>query len=189
MVNEVFSERLVDKNGSTGINSDVINVEGDRAFVLRVAQYKAESIEPFETVNADIEALVKRQKASAQLKADGEKLLAALQAGKGDEALKAADTQFGAVQTVSFLAPATDITGVAMKMTPPSEGKPTYAIAYDQKDNLLIVQLDKVTLGQPTADELNQLANEYRGAMSSAVNEALMLNLRTNAKIEVQSLE
>ncbi|HHR6224181.1 TPA: peptidylprolyl isomerase [Providencia alcalifaciens] len=189
VVNEVFSERLVDKNGSTGINSDVINVEGDRAFVLRVAQYKAESIEPFETVKADIEALVKRQKASAQLKADGEKLLAALQAGKGDEALKAADTQFGAVQTVSFLAPATDITGVAMKMTPPAEGKPTYAIAYDQKDNLLIVQLDKVTLGQPTADELNQLANEYRGAMSSAVNEALMLNLRTNAKIEVQSLE
>lgn len=189
VVNEVFSERLVDKNGSTGINSDVINVEGDRAFVLRVAQYKAESIEPFETVKADIEALVKRQKASAQLKADGEKLLAALQVGKGDEALKAADTQFGAVQTVSFLAPATDVTGVAMKMTPPAEGKPTYAIAYDQKDNLLIVQLDKVTLGQPTADELNQLANEYRGAMSSAVNEALMLNLRTNAKIEVQSLE
>lgn len=189
VINEVFSDRLVDKKGTTGINSDVINVEGDRAFVLRVTDYKAESTEPFETVKADIEALVKRQKASAQLKANGEKLLAELQAGKGDEALKAADTQFGAVQTVSFLAPATDVTGVAMKMTPPTDGKPTYAIAYDQKDNLLIVQLDKVTLGQPTADELSQLSNEYRGAMSLAVNEALMLNLRANAKIEVQSLE
>src|SRR5699024_1472075 len=45
VINEVFSDRLVDKKGTTGINSDVINVEGDRAFVLRVTDYKAESTE------------------------------------------------------------------------------------------------------------------------------------------------
>lgn len=32
----IFNGNLVDKNGPTGINSDVINVDGDRAFVIRV---------------------------------------------------------------------------------------------------------------------------------------------------------
>lgn len=189
VINEIFSERLIDKNGATGINSDVINVEGDRAFVVRVTQYKAEMTEPFDRVKSEIETLVKRQKAFTQLKADGEKLITELKAGKGDEALKAAGTQFGSVQTVSFIAPATDVTDVAMKMTPPIDGKPTYSIAYDKQDNLLVVQLDKVTLGQPTAEELSQLGSQYQAMMSSVVNESLMQNLRANAKIEIQNIE
>ncbi|MTC60166.1 peptidylprolyl isomerase [Providencia rustigianii] len=189
VINEIFSERLIDKNGATGINSDVINVEGDRAFVVRVTQYKAEMTEPFGQVKSEIATLVKRQKAFTQLKADGDKLITELKAGKGDEALKAAGTQFGSVQTVSFIAPATDVTDVAMKMTPPIDGKPTYSIAYDKQDNLLVVQLDKVTLGQPTAEELSQLGSQYQAMMSSVVNESLMQNLRANAKIEIQNIE
>ncbi|WP_265498760.1 peptidylprolyl isomerase [Providencia rustigianii] len=189
VINEIFSERLIDKNGATGINSDVINVEGDRAFVVRVTQYKAEMTEPFDQVKSEIATLVKRQKAFTQLKADGDKLITELKAGKGDEALKAAGTQFGSVQTVSFIAPATDVTDVAMKMTPPIDGKPTYSIAYDKQDNLLVVQLDKVTLGQPTAEELSQLRSQYQAMMSSVVNESLMQNLRANAKIEIQNIE
>ncbi|BBG61336.1 MULTISPECIES: peptidylprolyl isomerase [Providencia] len=189
VINEIFSERLIDKNGATGINSDVINVEGDRAFVVRVTQYKAEMTEPFDQVKSEIATLVKRQKAFTQLKADGDKLITELKAGKGDEALKAAGTQFGSVQTVSFIAPATDVTDVAMKMTPPIDGKPTYSIAYDKQDNLLVVQLDKVTLGQPTAEELSQLGSQYQAMMSSVVNESLMQNLRANAKIEIQNIE
>ncbi|MBP6123270.1 MULTISPECIES: peptidylprolyl isomerase [Providencia] len=189
VINEIFSDRLVDKNGSTGINSDVINVEGDRAFVVRVAQYKAETTEPFETVKSDIEALVKRQKADAQLKADGDKLVTELKAGKGDEALNAAGIKFTDAQKVSRLMPQTAIINAAMEMAQPVDGKATYATVRDEQDNLVIIQLDKVTLGQPTEEELSQLTREYQGAMSAAVNEALMLNLRSNAKIEVQNLE
>lgn len=189
VINEVFSDRLVDKNGSKGINSDVINVEGDRAFVVRVTEYKPENIEPFDTVKPEIEALVKRQKAEAELKATSEKLLAELKAGKGEEALNAAGIKFTDVQTVSRLMPQTAIINASMEMAEPAEGKPNYAIARDESDNYVIIQLDKVTLGQPTEDELKQLSREYQGAMSSAVNEALMLNLRENAKIEVLNME
>ena len=189
VVNEIFSERLIDKNGSTGINSDVINVEGDRAFVVRVTHFKAEMTEPFEKVKSDIEALVKRQKADAQLKAEGDKLVAELKAGKGDEALNTAGIKFGDVQKISRLMPQTAITNAVMEMPQPAEGKPTYTTARDEQDNLVIIQLDKVTLGQPTEEELSQLTREYQGAMSAAVNEALMLNLRSNAKIEIQNLE
>lgn len=189
VINEVFSDRLVDKNGSKGINSDVINVEGDRAFVVRVTEYKPESTEPFETVKPAIETLVKRQKADAELKAAADKLLADLKAGKGEEALTTAGVKFTGAQTVSRLMPQTATINTAMDMAQPVDGKPAYAIARDESDNYVVIQLDKVTLGQPTEDELKQLSREYQGVMSSAVNEALMLNLRENAKIEVLNLE
>ncbi|WP_369309987.1 peptidylprolyl isomerase [Providencia rettgeri] len=189
VINEIFSDRLVDKNGSKGINSDVINVEGDRAFVVRVTEYKPESTEPFETVKPEIEKLVKRQKADAELKATADKLLAELKAGKGEAALNAAGIKFADVQTVSRLMPQTATINAAMEMAQPVDGKPTYSIARDESDNYVVIQLDKVTLGQPTEDELKQLSREYQGVMSSAVNEALMLNLRENAKIEVMNLE
>lgn len=189
VINEVFSDRLVDKNGSKGINSDVINVEGDRAFVVRVTEYKPESTEPFETVKPAIETLVKRQKADAELKATADKLLADLKAGKGEEALSTAGVKFTDVQTVSRLMPQTATINTAMDMAQPVDGKPAYSIARDESDNYVVIQLDKVTLGQPTEDELKQLSREYQGVMSSAVNEALMLNLRENAKIEVLNLE
>ncbi|MFD1093391.1 peptidylprolyl isomerase [Providencia vermicola] len=189
VINEVFSDRLVDKNGSKGINSDVINVEGDRAFVVRVTEYKPESTEPFETVKPAIETLVKRQKADAELKATADKLLTDLKAGKGEEALSTAGVKFTDVQTVSRLMPQSATINVAMEMAQPVDGKPAYSLARDESDNYVVIQLDKVTLGQPTEDELKQLSREYQGVMSSAVNEALMLNLRENAKIEVLNLE
>ncbi|ELX8379272.1 peptidylprolyl isomerase [Providencia vermicola] len=189
VINEIFSERLVDKNGSTGINSDVINVEGDRAFVVRVTQYKPEQTESFETVKSQIEALVKRKKADAELKAEGDKLVAALKEGKGEAALSAANVKFTAPETVSRMMPQTPIIGAAMAMAKPSEGKVTYTTARDAQDNLVIIQLDKVIPGKASDEELAQLTKEYQGMMGSAVNEALMLNLREKAKVEVLNLE
>ncbi|MBG5920173.1 peptidylprolyl isomerase [Providencia stuartii] len=189
VINEIFSERLVDKNGSTGINSDVINVEGDRAFVVRVTQYKPEQTESFETVKSQIEALVKRKKADAELKAEGDKLVAALKEGKGEAALSAANVKFTAPETVSRMMPQTPIIGATMAMAKPSEGKVTYTTARDAQDNLVIIQLDKVIPGKASDEELAQLTKEYQGMMGSAVNEALMLNLREKAKVEVLNLE
>lgn len=189
IVNEVFGERLVNKNGSTGINSDVINVEGDRAFVVRVAQFKPEQTESLETVKSEIETLVKRQKAEAMLKAEGDKLVAALKEDKGEMALSSAGVQFGSPETVSRLMPQTPIIGAAMAMAKPIEGKATYVTARDAKDNLVVIQLDKVTPGKASENELAQLTKDYKDMMGAAVNEALIMNLRNNAKIEVLNLE
>lgn len=189
IVNEVFSERLVDKNGSTGINSDVINVEGDRAFVVRVAQFKPEQTESLETVKSEIETLVKRQKAEAMLKTEGDKLVAALKEDKGEAALSAVGVQFGSPETVSRLMPQTPIIGAAMVMAKPAEGKATYATARDEQDNLVVIQLDKVTPGEASENELAQLTNDYKDMMGAVVNEALIMNLRNKAKIEVLNIE
>ncbi|EKT54350.1 periplasmic folding chaperone [Providencia burhodogranariea DSM 19968] len=189
VVNEVFSERLIDKNGSTGINSDVINVEGDRAFVVRVSQFKPEQTESLETVKSDIETLVKRQKAEAMLKTEGDKLVVALKEDKGEAALSAAGVQFGTSETVSRLMPQTPVIGAAMAMAKPAKGKATYATARDAQDNLVVIQLDQVMPGKASESELTQLTKDYKDMMGAAVNEALIMNLRNNAKIEVLNLE
>ncbi|MEK2483734.1 peptidylprolyl isomerase [Providencia stuartii] len=185
VINEIFSERLVDQNGSTGINSDVIDVQGDRAFVVRVSQYAPEQTQPLEAVKSQVETLVKRQKANAALKAEGEKLVAALKEGKGDTA----NIQFSAPEKVSRLMPQTPVIGAAMAMAKPADGKATYTTVRDEKDNLVIIQLDKVIPGKASDKELEQLTANYRGMMGMAVNEALIQNLRNNAKIEVINLD
>ncbi len=81
------------KNGAPGSNSDIITVDGDRAFVLRISEHKAESVKPLAEVKAQVTDIVKRNKAEQQAKLDADKLLAALKAGKGDEAMKAAGAE------------------------------------------------------------------------------------------------
>lgn len=40
----VFGSSLAGENGTPGSNSDIITVDGDRAFVLRVAEHKAGAV-------------------------------------------------------------------------------------------------------------------------------------------------
>lgn len=42
----IFNGGLVGENGTPGSNSDIITVDGDRAFVLRVSEHKAEAVKP-----------------------------------------------------------------------------------------------------------------------------------------------
>nr|WP_314263458.1 peptidylprolyl isomerase [uncultured Moellerella sp.] len=188
IVSEVFSDRLIDKNGSTGMNSDMVNVEGDRAFVLRIEQYKPEAVEPFETVKAQVTELVQRQKAEAALQAEADKLLAELKAGKGEEAMKAAGIQFDAARTVTRLEQ-NSVVNAAFSITEPQDGKPSFDVAADGLGNLVIIQLDKVIPGKASDEELKIFAQQYKGLMSAAMQESLMINLRTNAKIDVINME
>lgn len=95
VVQAIFDGRLVGENGSAGSNSEVITVDGDRAFVIRIDGHKPEGIEPFDQVRDQISELVKRQKAEQQARVDGEKILTALKQGKGEEAMKSAGISFG----------------------------------------------------------------------------------------------
>lgn len=102
VVQAIFDGRLVGENGSAGSNSEVITVDGDRAFVIRIDGHKPEGIEPFDQVRDQISELVKRQKAEQQARVDGEKILTALKQGKGEEAMKSAGISFGEKKTLSY---------------------------------------------------------------------------------------
>lgn len=180
--------KLFDEKGPSGANSDIITVSGDRAFVIRVDEYRPEAVESFEKVKSDIDALVKRSKAEAALNAEADKLLTALKEGKGDAALTEAGVKFGAEQTVQRLNPSDPVINAAFTQPHPADGKPTYSRTIDGKGNIVLVQLDKVTAGTATDQEKTELRTVLRQQMASTELESLLLNLRANADIDVRNM-
>lgn len=97
----IFNGGPVGENGTPGSNSDIITVDGDRAFVLRISEHKPQSTKPLAEVKAQVTDIVKHNKAEQQARTDAEKVLAALKSDKGDAAMKDAGLSFGAPQTLS----------------------------------------------------------------------------------------
>ncbi|BET95778.1 peptidylprolyl isomerase [Xenorhabdus taiwanensis] len=189
VVQAIFSGNLIDDKGATGINSDVISVEGDRAFILRVDDVKPETVQSFEQAKPEVTELVKRQKAEKQLQIESEKLLAALKEGKGEQALKTAGIQFEQPTVIKHLPQTNQATDVAFTLPHPKEGKPVYGLAQDELGNAVLIQLDKVVPGSVTDDLLKQYMAGYQYQTGNIMLESLIMNLRDDADIKFGQLE
>ncbi|MFZ3617785.1 peptidylprolyl isomerase [Leclercia barmai] len=180
----IFNGGLVGENGTPGSNSDIISVDGDRAFVLRVSEHKPEAIKPLDEVKDQITALVKHNKAVQQAKLDAEKLLADLKAGKGDEALKAAGLSFGEAKTLSRTGQ-DPISQAAFGLSQPAKDKPSFGIANDMQGNVVILALDEVRAGTMPEAQKKAMVQGITQNNAQIAFEALMSNLRKEAKIKL----
>lgn len=180
----IFNGSLVGQNGAPGSNSDVITVEGDRAFVLRVTGHKPEAVKPLEEVKAQVTDIVKHNKAQQQAKQDADKLLAALKAGKGDEALKAAGLSFGAAKTLSRTEQ-NALTEAVFNLPQPAKDKPSYGVASDTQGNVVVMALDEVKAGTMPEAQQQQMVQRITMNNAQIAFEALMGNLRKEAKIKL----
>ena len=180
----IFSGGLVGENGTPGSNSDIITVDGDRAFVLRVSEHKPEAVKPLDEVKDQITALVKHNKAVQQAKLDAEKLLAELKAGKGDEALKAAGLSFGEAKTLSRTGQ-DPISQAAFTLNQPAKDKPSFGIANDMQGNVVILALDEVKAGTMPEAQKKAMVQGITQNNAQIAFEALMSNLRKEAKIKL----
>ncbi|MFW0033841.1 MAG: peptidylprolyl isomerase [Arsenophonus endosymbiont of Dermacentor nuttalli] len=189
VADSIFNGNLLDKNGPTGINSDVINVDGDRAFIIRVEKYKPEATQSFDEVKKSVAELVKFIKATKEMEADGNKLLTALKDGEGETALAKLGITFGEAKIIKRFGQNDSLAEQIFDMPVPKEKRSTYLSTKDAKDNLVIVQLIKVTPGQPTDDELKAFSQRYKAILGNIMMESLMLNLRDKAKIDLGRIE
>lgn len=180
----IFSGNLVGENGTPGSNSDIITVEGDRAFVLRITDHKAEATKPLDEVRNEVVNAVKHQKAEQQAKADAEKLLSALKAGKGDEALKAAGLSFGEVKTLSRTGQ-DPLSQAAFTLPLPAKDKPAYGIGNDMQGNVVLLALDEVRSGTLPEEQKKAMVQGITQNNAQVAFEALMSNLRKDAKIKM----
>lgn len=180
----IFNGGLVGENGTPGSNSDIITVDGDRAFVLRVSEHKPEAIKPLDEVKAQITALVKHDKAVQQAKLDAEKLLADLKVGKGDEALKAAGLSFGEAKTLSRTGQ-DPISQAAFGLSLPAKDKPSFGIANDMQGNVVVLALDEVKAGTMPEAQKKAMVQGITQNNAQIAFEALMSNLRKEAKIKL----
>ncbi|MDX7987945.1 peptidylprolyl isomerase [Xenorhabdus sp. 12] len=189
VVETIFSGNLIDDKGTTGTNSDVISVEGDRAFIIRVDEFKPESVQPFEQAKNEVTELVKRQKAEKQLQVESEKLLASLKEGKGEQALKTAGIQFGQPTIIKRLEETNQASDVAFSLPHPKDGKVEYGLAQDELGNAVLVELDKVTPGSISDEQVKQYMDGYQYQTGNIMLESLMLNLRDEADIKYGQME
>jgi peptidyl-prolyl cis-trans isomerase D len=180
----IFGGGLVGENGTPGSNSDIITVDGDRAFVLRVSDHKPEAIKPLDEVKDQITALVKHNKAVQQAKLDAEKLLAELKAGKGDEALKAAGLSFGEAKTLSRTGQ-DPISQAAFGLSLPAKDKPSFGIANDMQGNVVVLALYEVKAGTMPEAQKKAMVQGITQNNAQITFEALMSNLRKDAKIKL----
>ncbi|MGP1933920.1 MAG: peptidylprolyl isomerase [Arsenophonus sp. NC-XBC3-MAG3] len=185
----IFNSNLVDKNRITNINSDVINIDGERAFIIRVEKYKPEVTQLFDEVKKTVAELVKLNKAKKEMEAEGNKLLIALKQGAGDAALLKQNITFGNAKIIDRFDQNNSLAEHIFQMPIPKGNIPTYLSTKDNKDNLIIIQLIKVTQGQPTETELKVFSKHYKMILGNVMIELLMLNLRDKAKIDLGRIE
>ncbi|NDJ58659.1 peptidylprolyl isomerase [Enterobacteriaceae bacterium 4M9] len=183
----IFGGSLIGVNNTPGSNSDIITVDGDRAFVLRVAEHKPEAEKPLEQVRNDVVVAVQRQKAEQQAKADAEKLLAALKKGEGDSALAAANLSFSQPKTLSR----TDqdpMTQTVFDLPLPEKGKPSFGVGNDLQGNVVLIALDDVRSGEMPAEQKKAMEQGLTQNNAQITFEALMDSLRKSAKIKLGNI-
>ncbi len=180
----IFNGGLVGENGTPGSNSDIITVDGDRAFVLRISEHKPEAVKPLADVKAQVSDIVKHTKAEQQAKLDADKLLTALKEGKGDEAMKAAGLSFGAPQTLSRTGQEA-LSQSVFALPLPQAGKPSYGVGSDLQGNVVLLALDEVKAGTMPEEQKKAMIQGITQNNAQIAFEALMSNLRKAAKIKL----
>ncbi|SNY61842.1 peptidylprolyl isomerase [Enterobacter sp. CC120223-11] len=180
----IFNGGLVGENGTPGSNSDIITVDGDRAFVLRISEHKAEAVKPLAEVKAQVTDIVKHTKAVQQANVTAEKLLTNLKAGKGDEAMKAANLSFGAAKTLSRTGQ-DPLSQTAFALPLPQKDKASYGVGSDMQGNVVLVSLDEVKDGTMPAEQKKAMVQGITQNNAQVAFEALMANLRKEAKIKL----
>ena len=178
----IFNGGLVGQNGAPGNNSDIITVDGDRAFVLRISEHKPEAVKPLEQVKAQITDTLKHDKATQQAKAQADKLLADLKAGKQD-ALTAAGLTLSASKTVDRNAQ-DPVAQTAFNLPQPAENKPSWGVSEDMQGNVVLVAVDKVKTGSMPQAQIDEMVKGVTQNNAQLAFEALLQNLRKEAKIK-----
>lgn len=181
----IFGGSLIDENGPTGMNSDMVTFGNDSAFIIRVEGHKPSATEPLDKVRDKVISLVKQQKASQAMNAEAQKLLAALKEGKGDEALKAANISFGEVESVVHSSATDAVQSAIFSMPKPAEGKKEYGMSNVPGTKVVLIQLDSVIDGKPTTEQLEFMTNLYRAQMGEEALQLMLLDLKQKAKIEI----
>ena len=180
----IFNGGLVGENGAPGSNSDIITVDGDRAFVLRISEHKAEAVKPLAEVKAQVSDIVKHNKAEQQAKLEADKLLAARKDDKGDEAMKSAGLSFGAPQTLSRTGQ-DPLSQLAFTLPLPQQGKPVYGVGSNMQGDVVLVALDEVKAGSMPEEQKKAMVQGITQNNAQIAFEALMSNLRKAAKIKL----
>lgn len=163
-------------------NSDALDVGSDanpQTLFVRVSEYEAERPQTFDEAKTAVENFVKAEKAEKALLDKAEQNVKALNEGQS------VDVKFNSPQTLVYMQ--TEVENPALAKTifsmKKNENKTAYQIARNQKGDVVIVALDKITEGN--AEQFRALAPQFTQANRLALRTELLKALRAKASVDI----
>lgn len=166
------------KNGSISEAIELGDEHNPHIMFIRVSQYQAQAVQPFEQAKEAVNQAVKREKALKALRTKAEADLDALQKGAKTDVTFSAPESFVFAQTQQQ-----PLVQAIFAMPRPQEKQPSYQIQQNESGDVLIIALESVTDGDST--QLSAVSPQLAQIEQLALSHSLLQDLRARAKIEV----
>ncbi|QXH34125.1 SurA N-terminal domain-containing protein [Pseudomonas muyukensis] len=156
VIQAAFSEEVLEE----GANSNGIELDPETVVVLRVKEHRKPEQLPLEAVARNISAHLAKEKATAELKAKADTLIAGLRDGSIKAASQSWKVQEAATRGQDGIDPV-ELQAVFRLGKPESKDKPVYGSAVLGDGSLVVLQLKGVNEGAAATDEEKAQIRRY----------------------------
>ena len=156
VIQAAFSEEVLEE----GANSNGIELDPETVVVLRVKEHRKPEQLPLEAVAKNISAHLAKEKATAELKAKADTLIAGLRDGSIKAASQSWKVQEAATRGQDGIDPI-ELQAVFRLGKPESKDKPVYGSAVLGDGSLVVLQLKGVNEGAAATDEEKAQIRRY----------------------------
>lgn len=178
LVNAIFSSEVL----KDGRNTEAIEAAPNTLVAARVAEYKPAEPRKFEEVSESIEAFLRQEQGAKLAIAQGQKLLADLQAGKAADGITWSEPVVVDRKNAQGLG--ADVVQQAFRVA--ADSVPAYAGMEDPLRGYTLVRVGKVEATAVTDEDINALArNELQIAFADELLAAYLASLKGKAEITV----
>ena len=172
------------------LNSEVVELDENRYAVLHVEDYRAASLKPFDTVQAEVTSIVKREKGAALAKTAAADAQAQLNEGKTIEQIAESlgvEWQAVVLESRSSSSAPAPVKNLAFKMPRPADG--SFAVDHTESGkNSYVVRLSAVVDGdlENMDSEQKQLAmRRIQNSQSAQSFSAFYTSLKSDSNIKI----
>jgi peptidyl-prolyl cis-trans isomerase D len=184
----VFSEEVM----SSGNNSEVIELEGNKFVVLHVRKHNVPEVKPLLSVRDEVVRAVTAAEARAAISADADSVLAQLRAGLAMDKFASShgyplQVELGVDRRNTKVPP--EILRRAFELSPPVAESSVADFMMAPNGDVIFVELQRVAAGEYQSlkdDERKQLQQTVGGESVSLINDEFQRALRERAKIAVR---
>ncbi len=176
---EVMQAILSPEVKEDGLNSEAIEVAPEHIVVVRVEDYRPETVLPLADVKEQVVAELSRVKGEQDALELATQVVAALNEGN-TEVLTENNLAFGEQETVDRRSP---LASTVFALAKPVDDKPVYGQSKDLDGNIVVVELDSVNAELDSSLE-EQIAMQMQRTSSQQDLSSVLSVLRANTDIE-----
>ncbi|PKF51027.1 peptidylprolyl isomerase [Enterovibrio nigricans] len=166
-----------------GLNSNIIEIAPEHVMVVRIDDSRPEIVLPYEDVEAQVTALLKRQEGENAAQTLANSLVKELSEGN-DAGLNASGYTFGTESEINRGSPEREVAELAFTMATPADGKSEYGFTRAVNGDVVLVALDSVN--EPEAAEISlesQLADRVSRTLANTELASVVEQLKADTKV------